>query len=76
MLSFRYSDVLNKEVVYLDASVIKRLHSAALKSNILYYITRQVVPFKKHFKASIEVGPMDDLKGNYESIAYYYLTLS
>jgi hypothetical protein len=40
-----------------------------------WHLPTEVVPFKKHFKASIEVGPMDDLKGNYESIAYYYLTL-
>jgi hypothetical protein len=32
-----------------------------------------VVPFTRHFKASIEAGPQDDVTGNYESIAYYYL---
>ena len=40
-----------------------------------WHLPTEIVPFKKHFKASIEVGPMDDLTGNYESIAYYYLTL-
>ncbi len=33
----------------------------------------EVVPFTRHFTASIEVGPTDQDKGNYESIAYYYL---
>jgi hypothetical protein len=35
----------------------------------------EVVPFNKHFKASIEVGPGDDVKGKYESISYYYLKM-
>lgn len=39
-----------------------------------WHLPDEVIPFTKHFKASIEVGPKDDLKGNYESIAYYYLT--
>lgn len=33
-----------------------------------------VVPFNQHFKAGIEVGPTDNEAGNYESIAYYYLS--
>ncbi len=33
----------------------------------------EVIPFKKHFRATIEVGPVDDYTGNYESISYFYL---
>jgi len=36
----------------------------------------ETVPFKHHFKASIEVGPTDDVRGNYESISYYYLKIN
>lgn len=38
-----------------------------------WHLPTEVVPFNGHFQASIEVGPQDDLRGNYESIAYYYL---
>lgn len=34
----------------------------------------ELVPFKKHFRADIEVGPADKDTGNYESISYIYLT--
>lgn len=34
----------------------------------------EVVPFEKHFRADIEVGPADQDTGNYESISYYYVT--
>lgn len=40
-----------------------------------WHLPSEVVPFKKHFKASIEVGPTDNNQGNYESIAYYYLSM-
>ena len=40
-----------------------------------WHLPTEVIPFKKHFEASIEVGPTDNLKGNYESIVFYYLTI-
>jgi hypothetical protein len=40
-----------------------------------WHLPDEVVPFTKHFKASIEVGPKDDWLGDYESISYYYLTV-
>jgi hypothetical protein len=36
-------------------------------------MTDDMIPFKKHFHAAIEVGPTDNNQGNYESISYYYL---
>ena len=39
-----------------------------------WHLPSEVVPFKKHFKATIEVGPTDNVQGNYESLAFYYLT--
>ena len=39
-----------------------------------WHLPTEVVPFGKSFKACIEVGPTDNFQGNYESIAYYYLS--
>lgn len=41
-----------------------------------WHLPTEVIPFKKDFKAAIEVGPTDNYAGNYESIAYYYLKMS
>jgi uncharacterized cupin superfamily protein len=39
-----------------------------------WHLPTEVISFSKHIKATIEVGPVDDYAGNYESVAYYYLT--
>ncbi|MGV8137262.1 MAG: DUF2961 domain-containing protein [Mangrovibacterium sp.] len=39
-----------------------------------WHLPSEIIPFKKHFKATIEVGPTDNEQGNYESLTYYYLT--
>ncbi len=39
-----------------------------------WHLPTEVIPFDNHIRATIEVGPVDDYIGNYESVAYYYLT--
>ena len=38
-----------------------------------WHLPTEVIPFNESIKAQIEVGPTDNMVGNYESIALYYL---
>ena len=38
-----------------------------------WHLPTEVIPFNKQIRGTIEVGPVDDYQGNYESVAYFYL---
>ena len=38
-----------------------------------WHLPNEVIPFSESIKGEIEVGPTDNLVGNYESVAFYYL---
>ena len=38
-----------------------------------WHLPHEVIPFKESLKAQIEVGPTDNVVGNYESLVFFYL---